>query len=195
MKHKLLSISAMSALVILALLLTSCQKDNATSSIVSQSGIPSLAKEDNRTPDVPANLQVPAGNRVAFHVFAQGVQIYTCDGSAWVFKAPEATLYADEGGNGVVGKHYAGPTWESNSGSKVVGTRLRGATPDPNAIPWLLLKAVSNDGNGILAQVTYIQRVNTTGGKAPTTGCDASHPGEEVRVPYTAEYFFYRAEN
>ena len=187
-------LGAFAAVLILALFLTSCHQEDPIDPLQSATGITSLAK-DNRAPDVPANLVVPEGNRVAFHVYARGVQIYTCNGTAWVFKAPEATLYADEEGNGIVGKHYAGPTWESMSGSKVVGSRLQGATPDPNAIPWLLLKAVSNDGNGIFANVTYIQRVNTTGGKAPATGCDGSHVGEEVRVSYTAEYFFYRAEN
>ena len=58
----------------------------------------------------------------------------------------------------------------------------------------LLLEAKSAEGPGIFARVTYIQRVNTTGGTAPTEGCDAAHAGQEVRVPYTADYFFYRAK-
>ena len=94
------------------------------------------------------------------------------------------------GDNGIVGIHYAGPTWESNSGSKVVGTVLERCTPDPDAIPWLLLKAVSNEGPGF-SRVTFIQRVNTVGGIAPTDPGD--FVGEEVEVPYTTEYYFYRA--
>jgi hypothetical protein len=149
---------------------------------------------DNRAPDLGdyQNLQVPAGNKVAFHAYAEGVQIYRWDGTSWVFVAPEATLFADAGHHGVVGTHYAGPTWESASGSKVVGTVLERATPDPNAIPWLLLQAKTTEGPGIFDQVTYIQRVNTVGGKAPTAPGD--YVGQEVRVPYTAEYFFYRAQ-
>src|SRR5262249_49874100 len=85
-----------------------------------------------------------------------------------------------------------GPTWESASGSRVVGARVAGATADPNAIDWLLLRAVSSEGPGIFDGVTYIQRVNTVGGKAPTAPGD--YVGEEVRVPYAAEYFFYRAD-
>ena len=148
---------------------------------------------DSRAPDLGdcQNLQVPAGNKVAFHVYAEGVQIYRWNGTSWVFVAPEAVLFADAGGNGAVGIHYAGPTWESNSGSKVVGTVLERCTPDPDAIPWLLLKAVSNEGPGIFHRVTFIQRVNTVGGNAPADPGD--FPGEVVRVPYTAEYFFYRA--
>jgi Protein of unknown function (DUF3455) len=154
----------------------------------------------SREPDVPEILQVPDGQKIAFRTFAEGVQIYTCQASAtdptqfvWTFKAPEAVLF--EGGGGTVGLHYAGPTWESNSGSKVVGSVLeRSPSSDPNAIPWLLLEARSAEGPGIFARVTYIQRVNTTGGTAPTEGCDAAHAGQEVRVPYTADYFFYRAK-
>ena len=193
MKHLNISLIGLTSLLV-ALSLTSCQKDDSVAPVPTGVRASALAKDD-RTPDVPGILQVLPGNQVAFHVYAQGVQIYTCNGTGWVFKEPDATLFADEGGNGAVGKHYAGPTWESNSGSKVVGARLQGVTVDPTAIPWLLLNAVSHDGNGIFDSVTYIQRVNTTGGKAPSTGCDASNPGAEVRVPYTAEYYFYRRTN
>lgn len=147
--------------------------------------------QDNRAPEVPAAVQVPAGNKVAFHAFGIGVQIYQWSGSAWVFVAPEAVLFADAGGNGEVGIHYAGPTWESESGSKVVGARVGSSpAPVPGAIPWLLLQAVHTEGPGIFHRVTYIQRVNTIGGAAPTT--PGSVAGAQVEVPYTAEYVFYR---
>ena len=146
--------------------------------------------DDNRSPDVPAAIQVPDGNKVNFHAYAVGVQIYTWNGSAWVFKAPDAILYANAGHDGQVGTHYAGPTWESNNGSKVVGVRVAGATPDATAIPWLLLFAKTSEGPGVFGDVSYIQRVNTVGGLAPST--PGSAVGEEARVPYTAEYFFYR---
>jgi Protein of unknown function (DUF3455) len=125
---------------------------------------------DNRAPELVGDcqiLQVPAGNKVAFHVYAEGVQIYRWNGTSWAFVAPEAVLFANPGGRGVVGIHYVGPTWESGSGSKVVGTVLQRCTPDPSAIPWLKLQAVSSEGPGIFHRVTYIQRVNTVGGLAP----------------------------
>ena len=147
----------------------------------------------DRTPEVPAGLQVPEGNRVEFHAYAVGVQIYQWNGTAWAFVAPEAVLFADAGANGEVAIHYAGPTWESNSGSKVVGARVAGATVDPTAIPWLLLQAKTTEGPGIFARTTYIQRVNTTGGIAPATA--GSSVGQLARVPYTAEYYFYRAQD
>ncbi len=148
---------------------------------------------DNRAPDLGScgNLQVPAGNKVSSHVYAEGVQIYRWTGAAWSFVGPEAALFADAGGNGVVGVHYGGPTWESNSGSKVVGAVVDRCTPDPTAIPWLLLRAVSSEGPGIFEGVTYIQRHNTAGGLAPSA--PGTVPGEEARVPYTTEYYFYRA--
>src|SRR5262245_15759541 len=76
---------------------------------------------DNRAPDLGdcQNLQVPTGNKVAFHVYAEGVQIYRWNGTSWGFVAPAALLFADAAYQGEVGIHYAGPTWESNSGSKV----------------------------------------------------------------------------
>lgn len=153
------------------------------------------AGNDIQAPELPAgceSLQIPAGSKTAFHVYAIGVQIYRWNGSAWTFVAPSANLYADAGFNGKVGFHYGGPTWESNSGSKVIAARVpnTGCTPDPTAVPWLLLETVSTDGPGIFSHVAYIQRTNTTGGLAPAVPGTAI--GEEKRVPYTAEYYFYR---
>jgi hypothetical protein len=159
---------------------------------------PSLAGAGQRGPDLTGveELNVPAGNKVWFHVYAEGVQIYRWNGSSWIFAGPDAVLFADDpaeaDGDGVVGIHYAGPTWESNSGSMVVATVEKRATPDPDAIQWLRLKAVSSHGPGIFDGVTYIQRVNTTGGLAPAA--PGAFPGEEARMPYTAEYYFYRAQ-
>jgi hypothetical protein len=150
---------------------------------------------DNRAPELGEcqHLQAPAGHKVAFRTYAVGFQVYRWNGSIWSFVGPEALLFANAGGNGLVGIHYGGPTWESVSGSKVVGdgpNALR-CIPDPAAIPWLRLEAVSSEGPGIFDGVTYIQRVNTVGGLAPTV------PGNVVdqiaKVPYTTEYFFYRA--
>lgn len=142
-------------------------------------------------PGACPNLRVPAGNKVASHVYASGVQIYRWNGTSWAFLAPEAKLFADYGGRGVVGIHYAGPTWEGLDGSRVVGTVLERCTPRPDAIPWLLLGTVSNSGTGIFRRVTYIRRVNTVGGTAPAR--PGAFPGEVARVPYAAEYDFYRA--
>lgn len=151
---------------------------------------------DRELPDLPTplcdRLRVPSGNRLAAHSYATGVQIYRWDGLSWVFVEPIATLFANPEYNGKIGIHYRGPSWESNSGSKVVATRLNGCSPDPTAIPWLLLETVRTTGPGIFSSVTYVQRVNTTGGQAPTVA--ASSIGEVVQIPYTAEYYFYRED-
>lgn len=136
-------------------------------------------------------LRVPAGSTLAFHAYAQGLQVYRWDGSSWTLVAPSAKLFADAEGKGAVGTHYAGPTWESASGSTVVGAVSDRCTPNPDAIPWLLLGTVSSEGPGVFQGVTHIQRVHTVGGKAPS---EAGIFTDQVRgIPYTAEYFFYRA--
>lgn len=151
--------------------------------------------QDNRAPVVPAAIAVPDGNKVSFHANAEGVQIYVATPSAadptmlvWTFRAPEAVLFDNDGN--IVGIHYAGPTWETESGSMVVGARVGGATVDATAIPWLLLRAVSTDGPGVLERTTFVQRVNTVGGVAPAT--PPTQAGQEARVPYTADYYFFR---
>ena len=59
-------------------------------------------------------------------------------------------------------------------------------------IPWLLLSATSNGADGKMGGVTSVQRVATKGGVEPKDGCDASKVGQEARVPYSADYYFYK---
>jgi len=149
--------------------------------------------------DVPENLRVPATQTLAVSVQARGVQIYECGVNKsdparfeWIFKAPEAELFDNAGKR--IGKHYAGPTWESDDGSKVVGAaKARDDGPDANAIPWLLLTATSAEGNGIFGKTRSVQRLNTVGGKAPADGCDQAQLGKIARVSYSATYSFYVA--
>jgi hypothetical protein len=145
----------------------------------------------------PQNLQPPANEHVLLHVRAKGNQIYSCnvDGtqSTWTLKAPEAQLYGDGGKS--FGKHFAGPSWKANDGSQVTGKAVANMpSPDTDSIPWLLVTVVSRSGAGVLAGVTSIQRLNTQGGKAPASGCDAAHVGRELRVRYSADYVFFTAQ-
>lgn len=144
--------------------------------------------------DLPAALAVPTGHELAFELSAEGVQIYVCGAAAgahaWVFQAPEAKLVDSRGQP--AGAHYAGPTWEGVDGSKVVGSKVESATPDPAAIPWLLLRAASTSGSGRMADVTFVLRIQTHGGMAPSDGCGSSNVGAVARVPYHAVYCYYR---
>jgi FtsP/CotA-like multicopper oxidase with cupredoxin domain len=147
---------------------------------------------------VPESLRAPQSQVLAIEVHASGVQIYDCRPAKgdptrfeWTLRAPEADL-SDRTGK-AVGKHYAGPTWEAKDGSKVIGEVIaRDSGPDPAAIPWLLLRATSATGTGIFAQIQSIQRLRTVGGKAPADGCTETQSGGQRRVPYTADYLFYR---
>ena len=150
---------------------------------------------------IPAALALPAGEARAFELRARGTQNYECRESRdapgrweWVFVAPEAELL-DAAGH-PVGKHYAGPTWQSTAdGSRVVGKLAgRADAPDPDAIPWLLLQATQASEGGMFRGVRSVQRVDTHGGKAPTGGCDEGAAGQTAKVPYTAAYEFSQAQ-
>ena len=151
-------------------------------------------------PLVPENLRTPATEVLSLETEATGVQIYECNASKeeptrfeWIFKAPEADLF--DGAGNKIGKHYAGPTWESNDGSKVVGElKARDNGPDSNAIPWLLLSAKSTSGTGVFSRIKSIQRVRTVGGRAPTEACSQAQAGKVTRVDYKAKYYFYAAK-
>jgi Protein of unknown function (DUF3455) len=144
---------------------------------------------------VPQSLAPSANEKYAFALPAKGVQIYECriatDGkAAWAFVAPEAELFDTSGK--LVGKHYGGPTWESNDGSKTVGSvKQRADAKTANDIPWLLLSAKSTGPTGAMAAVTSIQRLNTVSGVAPADGCVAGKAGTVARVPYTADYYYF----
>ena len=150
-----------------------------------------------QTTAVPENLRVPEGQRLLLRAAAQGAQIYSCKEKVgapatfeWVLKEPAAELF--DGSGAKIGRHYAGPTWESVDGSRITGQVMERSAVQ-GAIPWLLLRASSNEGAGALTGVNYIQRVDTVGGVAPSSGCDATHAGAEARVSYSANYDFYGA--
>src|SRR5262249_11101086 len=125
---------------------------------------------------------------------ARGVQIYECrnDGSQprWTLLAPDADLF--EGNGRPFGHHGAGPNWQAQDGSLVVGKVLaRADAPVAGAIPWLLLEVRGETDKGALGGVTRIRRVNTRGGMAPDAGCTMQSLGAQVRVPYTADYVLF----
>ena len=178
MKHYSLS----SGIAALLLLMTGCATTSSPST---------------PPPTVPASLQVPATEVLLVQAWAVGVQIYECQPSKddptkfeWVFTAPEAQLF-DHSGKRII-KHSAGPTWEATDGSAVVGeVTAKDNGPDAMAIPWLLLRAKSTSGHGVLSRVQFVQRINTLGGKAPAGGCSQLLLGSPVRMQYTADYLFY----
>ena len=163
--------------------------------------------------DVPPALQVQGHQRLIVKALGVGVQIYTCAPSkddpqqyAWNFTAPEATLFNSAGHR--IGKHYGGPSWEANDGSKIVGTvKAHVDSPSASAIPWLLLttkpgapdgsmpksgvNGASTGAGGEFARVKTVQRLHTVAGIAPSMPCDAARTGRTARVPYTADYYFY----
>ncbi len=159
------------------------------------------AGTDSRAPQVPAAISVGETNKVHFHGFGVGFQIYTWNGASWGSAVPEATLFDNDGN--IVALHFGvfapngaliSPAWQSNSGSEVVGKIPPAAViMDTNAIPWLRLAALSTQGPGIFEGTTFVQRVNTTGGKNPST--PGEFVGQVARIPYTADYFFYRLVN
>lgn len=167
---------------ILALLLTACASPPATTARI----------------DVPDKLKPGANETLVMIVPAKGVQIYECrprkdqtGAYEWAFVAPEAMLFDARGSQ--IGRHYAGPHWESNDGSRIVATvKERSDAPAANAIPWLLLDAKAVVAQGSFGKVTSIQRVNTAGGIAPAAAsCSQAVTGTTARIEYTADYYFF----
>lgn len=169
-------------------------------------------------PPVPANLEVPAGNKLLLIGHATGTQNYVClfNGSAyaWAFFGPQATLMMDIGNSKgkQITTHYLSPnpvedgalraTWQHSKDSSLVWAAPITSTTDPayvapGAIPWLLLEVkgvqAGPDGGDELTKTTFIQRLNTAGGVAPSSGCsEQSDIGKKALVPYKSDYYFYK---
>lgn len=141
-------------------------------------------------------------------------------GFAWILFTPQATLFQDN--HQQVTTHFFSPnpfetntnpgvvaagtirvTWQDSRDTSTVWAKLiPPASTDPafvapGAIPWLRLQVVGAQdgptGSHELTATTFIQRLNTAGGVAPSTGCTLSTDvGREAFVPYTADYFFYK---
>jgi hypothetical protein len=147
---------------------------------------------------------------------ATGTQNYIClpsgSGFSFILFTPQATLFDDAGDQIIT--HFSSPnsaesglvrpTWEHSRDSSMVWAKIadNGSYSDsdyvkPGAIPWLLLQVIHHQngpkGGDFLSAATYIQRLNTAGGVAPSTGCASlENVGNRAYVPYTADYYFYR---
>jgi hypothetical protein len=167
-----------------------------------------------KVPSVPSDIEVPPGNKVFLVGHAVGTQNYICvpsgSGFAFALFTPQATLFERRDKQQAM-THYFSPnpsekgtvraTWESSRDTSTVWGQVIQPSSDPNfvapnAIPWLLVKVVGAaegpTGGDSLTDTSYIQRLNTAGGNAPTTGCaNLSDVGAKAFVPYTADYFFY----
>ena len=180
--------------------------------------LPQVGHAQNVTPPaVPAKLQVEEGNEAFLIGHAFGTQDYVCaasgSGVAFVLTTPEAVLF-DNPAHRVI-NHFFSPnpgeggtiraTWQSTRNSSVFWGKLEKTATfdtDPDfvakdAIAWLLLSragVLEGSGNGDnLAAATFVQRVNTVGGLAPSIGCNSPDDITKTAiVPYEADYVFYR---
>jgi hypothetical protein len=133
------------------------------------------------------SIDVPPQSKLLLRAVGRGDQVYDCVNGSWVLNAPDAKLLNEEGS--VIGRHFAGPTWQLDDGSWVKGKAIaKKIAPDATAVPWLLLESVG--GTGKLGTVRFIQRTDTHGGNAPGGICSQ---GTTIRVPYSATYSFFEA--
>jgi hypothetical protein len=152
-------------------------------------------------PAVDPSIAIPAdaGGVVIVHASASGTQNYACapgtdGGFAWKLVAPDAVL---SDCHAAIGHHFASeagatsPEWLLDDGSYAIGRRVAAFVPDGGAgsIPWLLLQVAGQSDAGVLSQATYVQRLNTGGGVAPTAVCGTD--SGTAMVSYTADYYFY----
>jgi hypothetical protein len=184
---------------------------------------PARADRNISVPDVPDNIKVPEGNKVFLVGHAIGTQNYIClpsgTGFAYALFTPQATLSDDNHEQLITHFFSVNPdkddkgairaTWEDSRDTSMIWAKVfvnpDGTTAsstdakfvEKGAVAWLNLQAVGHQAgpsNGDrLTTVTFVQRLNTSGGSAPSTGCASlADVGTKAFVPYTADYFFYK---
>ncbi|MFF7925338.1 DUF3455 domain-containing protein [Streptomyces mirabilis] len=140
--------------------------------------------------DAPAALKVPDGNRLTGVFSAAGVQTYTCADGVWKLLEPAATLWAkNDRSHRPVALHSRGPVWVSTVDGSAVNAAAIANSPKTGTIPELLLQSTATRGTGVFAGVSYVQRLDTHGGVAPTTACTGT---DQISVRYSATYAFYK---
>ncbi len=174
------------ACVAAALLLAACATPAPT-------GKPGQAGPEPPALGLFSPIKVPDGHAPALQLAARGVQIFRCEpagaGFEWRFRQPEAELFDAQGQP--AGRHGASFSFEHRDGSRLLGTVVEHqAAAAADTLPWLLLTARSF-GQGALAGVSYVQRVNTRGGMPPA-GCSAGQANRLLRVDFSADFVFYR---
>ncbi len=141
-----------------------------------------------------SRIKVPSGYEPALRLTGKGVQIFRCeavDGEyLWRFRQPEADLMDDQGQ--LVARHGANFTFEHRDGSRLVATISEYEdAPKRDDLRWVLMTAKAF-GKGALGQIAYVQRVNTSGGMPPAS-CRQAELNRLLRVNFTADFIFYRA--
>lgn len=159
---------------------------------------PPLAAQARTPVDAPAlgffsRIKAPDQVEPVLRLSGKGVQVFRCEprgsGYAWAFRLPEASLF-DDSGRAVV-RHGANFSFEHADGSRLLGTVVDfDEAPRPTDLRWLLL-ATRWFGEGALARVTHVQRVNTSGGMPPPR-CEASQQNRLLRVDFSADFIFYK---
>jgi len=156
------------------------------------------AQTDPAQKDLPALIQVAAGNKLVLEAQAEGTITYECrkekdplTAYKWTMVKPQAVLKNSDGNE--IG-HYSGPParWTLNDDSFVTGSQVAVSPNGEKNIPLQLAKADVSGGLGELTAITYIQRVNTKGGAAPKGKCSESNEGEKAEVDYSAQYRFWK---
>ncbi len=150
---------------------------------------------------------LPSGTGVAYKLFTPEATLFNDDGKQIITHFFDPNPFERNTSPALIAVGPVRAAWQSSRDASIVWGQVkdpsRDMSSDPvfvakNAIPWLLVTIVGHDagptGGASLTATTFIQRVNTSGGAAPSTGCSSSADiGNQAFVPYTADYFFFRA--
>jgi len=181
-----------------AFLLLACAQPQPAPAPIAVAAAPAAAPARPATPGpiyslLHRALPLPEGRNEVLRLHGQGAQIFRCDalaaGPRWVYQLPEAEL-RDAAGT-VVAHHGANLSFEHTDGSRLLGEIVDHVpSPDEHALPWILMTARAY-GKGALSGVTHVQRIDTEGGMPPPA-CEAAQLGQVLRVPFAADFVFFR---
>ncbi|RZL95232.1 MAG: DUF3455 domain-containing protein [Variovorax sp.] len=159
------------------------------------------------SPERAREITPPAGYRAVFLASGSGMLHYEARGAAgrgplhWILAATSGPFIDQSGvmpqmAHGGLGHALAtagqGFLLSAHGSSRATLEPVATvAAPKPADAPWMLFRATPGEQQGVLADISHVQRLATKGGVTATA---ARKAGQRVEVPYEAMYVFYIPE-
>jgi hypothetical protein len=143
-------------------------------------------------------VQVPRGHRVGMETASTGEVAYECRLKSiatgefdWLPVGSSARLTLRNGRE--IARYSTPPaSWQHNDGSRLTGTLIAVAASTPGQLAYELVRADPATGDGVMNDITYIQRIPVRGGAPPSVPCGGANMGDRQVLPFQADYIFYR---
>lgn len=148
-------------------------------------------------PTLPADIRVPTGHQAVLEAKGSGELHYECQAIrrapfqyAWL--PSDRSIELKDSANSSIVLSRNARSWVHRDGSALAVREFVEVPNGVHSLPLQLVQVEPSDLNGVLHNISYIQRIRTVGGVPSLRNCGAAELGMRVSVPYEADYVFWR---